>query len=357
MRLQKCVTKVGARRWSKLNCCHVRHELFLDGQERAEAKFSRIKDLENKDLESKVLESKNLEGKDHFKQQSRHAIKGCHTMTSSRSDASRPHSTESPTATRIDVAEWLAQAIFENRYPPGSLIPRELDLCDQHAQSRATVRTAIQSLVNAGILTRTTGQGTRVNPLSEWHLLDPRVTGWMTRYAMPHPQLARDIYAFRVSIEPFVAALAATEATAQDLSAIEQAYNGMAAAVSGGSAMAEFDTADIAFHDAIFAATHNVIWAQLGHVLKPSISLLVATSNHNASELGDSLGRHRAVMEAIRLRQPEAAHAATLSVLDRTARDLGLASPESVTNPGRAQEPLELLRRFGQLPSLSAPLG
>ncbi|TKD63014.1 FadR family transcriptional regulator [Cobetia marina] len=287
---------------------------------------------------------------------------GGHPRAGTSSPTSSPTSataSESSTTARVDVAEWLAQAIFENRYPPGSLIPRELDLCDQHAQSRATVRTAIQSLVNAGILTRTTGQGTRVNPLSEWHLLDPRVTGWMTRYAMPHPQLARDIYAFRISIEPFVAALAATEATAQDLSAIEQAYDGMAAAVHGGSAMEEFDRADIAFHDAIFAATHNVIWAQLGHVLKPSISLLVATSNHNASELGDSLGRHRAVMEAIRLRQPEAAHAATLHVLDRTGRDLGLAMPEVTDGPhgvGRAQEPLELLRRFGQLPSLSAPL-
>ncbi len=308
-------------------------------------------------------------------QMTRHAIKERSIMTTpptsaaggsprTNASSSTPVSTASASAgdtstARVDVAEWLAQAIFENRYPPGSLIPRELDLCDQHAQSRATVRTAIQSLVNAGILTRTTGQGTRVNPLSEWHLLDPRVTGWMTRYAMPHPQLARDIYAFRISIEPFVAALAATEATAQDLSAIEQAYDGMAAAVHGGSAMEEFDRADIAFHDAIFAATHNVIWAQLGHVLKPSISLLVATSNHNASELGDSLGRHRAVMEAIRLRQPDAAHAATLHVLDRTGQDLGLAMPaasEGSHPAGRAQEPLELLRRFGQLPSLSAPL-
>ncbi len=81
---------------------------------------------------------------------------------------------------------------------------------------------------------------------------------------------------------------------------------------------------DVAFHEAIFAASHNLVWAQISHVLKPAIALLVEKSNHSADELNDSMERHRRVMEAIRLRQPQRAAQAALAVLERTGRDLGL---------------------------------
>jgi len=80
----------------------------------------------------------------------------------------------------------------------------------------------------------------------------------------------------------------------------------------------------VAFHEAVFAASHNLVWAQISHVLKPAIALLVEKSNHSAYELNDSMERHRRVMEAIRLRQPERAAQAALAVLERTGRDLGL---------------------------------
>ncbi|MBZ9540480.1 FadR family transcriptional regulator [Modicisalibacter tunisiensis] len=230
-------------------------------------------------------------------------------------------------SSRPDIAEALAEAIFGGEYAPGDFVPRELDLCAQFGVSRSTVRSALQTLVTAGLLKRISGQGTRVRELQDWHLLDPQVSAWMARFAQPNPRIQREIFAFRVAVEPFVARLAAENATAADLLAIETAYEGMIRALASedlhwqGHSHNEYD---VAFHEAIFDASHNLVWAQLSHVLKPAISLVVERSNHSAHELNDSMERHRRVMEAIRLRQPEQAAQAALAVLDRTGRDLGL---------------------------------
>ncbi|RTR02433.1 FadR/GntR family transcriptional regulator [Halomonas nitroreducens] len=230
-------------------------------------------------------------------------------------------------STRPDIADFLAEAIFSGEYAPGDFVPKELDLCERFGVSRSTVRSALQTLVAAGLLTRISGQGTRVRPLQEWHLLDPRVSAWMARFAQPNPRIQREIFAFRVAVEPFVARLAAEHATAADLLAIESAYDGMIQALEQDDLRWQglsHDEHDVAFHEAIFAASHNLVWAQISHVLKPAIALLVERSNHSADELHDSMERHRRVMEAIRLRQPEQAAAAALTVLERTGRDLGL---------------------------------
>ncbi|MDN6297809.1 MAG: FadR family transcriptional regulator [Halomonas sp.] len=236
-------------------------------------------------------------------------------------------SPRSPCPPRPDIADHLAEAIFSGQYAPGSFVPKELDLCDQFGVSRSTVRSAFQALVAAGLLTRISGQGTRVRELQEWHLLDPRVSDWMARFAKPNPVIQKEIFAFRVGVEPFVASLAARHATAVDLLAIEKAYSGMCHALENDDLCWQgrtHDDYDVAFHEAIFAASHNLVWAQISHVLKPAIALLVERSNQSADELNDSLERHRQVMEAIRLRQPEQATQAALAVLDRTSRDLDL---------------------------------
>ncbi|MBB3189856.1 FadR/GntR family transcriptional regulator [Halomonas cerina] len=239
---------------------------------------------------------------------------------------SRSTDTDRRTA-RPDIADVLAEAIFSGEYSPGDFVPKELDLCERFGVSRSTVRSALQVLVAAGLLTRISGQGSRVRPLQEWHLLDPRVSAWMARFAHPNPVIQREIFTFRVAVEPFVARLAAEHATAADLLAIETAYEGMIRAIEHDDLCwcgRSHDEYDVAFHEAIFAASHNLVWAQISHVLKPAIALLVERSNHSADELHDSMERHRRVMEAIRLRQPEQAAQAALAVLDRTGRDLGL---------------------------------
>lgn len=62
----------------------------------------------------------------------------------------------------VQLAETLAADIAAARYPVGSLLPTEQQLCEQHGVSRATVREALRRLSEIGLIAREHGVGTRV---------------------------------------------------------------------------------------------------------------------------------------------------------------------------------------------------
>lgn len=240
-------------------------------------------------------------------------------------------------AQRPSVAEALAEAIFSGHYQPGDFVPKELALCEQFAINRSAVRSDLRQLVDVGIIERISGHGSKVREHSEWNILDPLVTEWMTRYASPNPRVQREILAFRLDVEPYVAMTAAKRATARDLVAIEDAFDGMGqnlhatpSSLSPSSPKGRLQSDyDVAFHVAIYKATHNIVWAQLSHILRPSIYLLVSLSNvSEADDPAESLERHRRLMESIRTRQPREAFLAAQAVLDGTARALDIEPGE-----------------------------
>ena len=67
----------------------------------------------------------------------------------------------------LQLAQTLISEIEDGRYPVGSLMPTEFDLCDQFGASRFTVREAIKRLVQSGMVSRQAGVGTRVLGLSQ----------------------------------------------------------------------------------------------------------------------------------------------------------------------------------------------
>ncbi len=60
------------------------------------------------------------------------------------------------------VANDLLEGMASGRYPVGSLLPTELELCEQFAVSRHTVRAAITQLQHQGLVSRRKRVGTRV---------------------------------------------------------------------------------------------------------------------------------------------------------------------------------------------------
>jgi GntR family transcriptional regulator len=67
----------------------------------------------------------------------------------------------------LQLAQTLISEIEEGRYPVGTLMPTEFELCDQFGASRFTVREAIKRLVQSGMVSRQAGVGTRVLGLSQ----------------------------------------------------------------------------------------------------------------------------------------------------------------------------------------------
>jgi DNA-binding GntR family transcriptional regulator len=60
------------------------------------------------------------------------------------------------------LAQTLINEIETGRFPVGSLLPTEFELCEQFGASRSTVREAMKQLVQRGLVDRQAGVGTRV---------------------------------------------------------------------------------------------------------------------------------------------------------------------------------------------------
>ncbi|WP_353215379.1 FadR/GntR family transcriptional regulator [Salinisphaera hydrothermalis] len=227
----------------------------------------------------------------------------------------------------FNLTDRLVSDIFSGHYKPGDFIPKEMQICEEFGLSRTVVRRHLSQLVDGGVIERISGYGSRVREYSEWHILDPLVTEWMTRFAAPNEEIQREVLSFRLSVEPHVAMAATRQANAHDLVAIEEAFNGMARTLDEaktGERRRLDSESDVAFHVAIFRATHNIVWSQLSHILRPSIHLLVVESNVSATDPEDSLERHRRLMEAIRMRKVEDAFYAAHAILEGTSLALGL---------------------------------
>ncbi len=223
------------------------------------------------------------------------------------------------------IAASLGHDLLSGRYQPGEVLPTEMELVERFGVSRASVRSGLQTLTSRGIVERFVGMGTVARDFRDWNILDPMVTGLLADHANPHPDLVRSIFEFRYSAEPLIASLAARHARARDLVAMEDAVEGMArCGAMLGTEEADFTAHDVSFHVAVYRGTHNAIWTHLAHILRPAITLVVRRSNERTEELREALARHRALMEAIRLRDPAGAFDAALRIMQLTAVELGI---------------------------------
>lgn len=68
----------------------------------------------------------------------------------------------SPVPLYFQLAQQLEAAVEQGRLPPGTLLGNEIDLAHRLGLSRPTVRQAIQSLVDKGLMVRRRGVGTQV---------------------------------------------------------------------------------------------------------------------------------------------------------------------------------------------------
>ncbi|MGS2744352.1 FadR/GntR family transcriptional regulator [Halomonas sp. LS-001] len=231
------------------------------------------------------------------------------------------------------LATVLAHAILSGQWVSGDTFPREMDFCQHFSASRNKVRNALATLSGCGLIERTAGRGTVVRDIVDWHLLNPLMSEWLTTLDNPHPSLVREIFTFRLSVEPFVSELAASAAKSQDLARIEAAFDGMCKTANDPQRRTEHADFDVVFHEAIYRATHNLVWRQMGVLLRPLIIALIQRSHHQADSLDDSMARHRHLLEAIRLRQPFKAREAAEKVLARTAQDIGVNPVSWRINP------------------------
>lgn len=206
------------------------------------------------------------------------------------------------------IAAELEKRILEGSLKAGDRLPPERELALELGVSRPSLREAMQKMVSKGLLSTRHGGGTFVTDRLDAHFVDP----WQDMLK-GHPLLHRDLLEFRQMLEGQAATLAAERATDADISQLDGAYAGLEIAYAGDDVAACID-ADVAFHQAIAEAAHNLL---IGHL---TASLMRVIHGHVASNLthlheqpqrwSQLQAQHHAIWQAIRARQPQAAAAA-----------------------------------------------
>ncbi|AMX98425.1 GntR family transcriptional regulator [Mesorhizobium sp. WSM1497] len=218
-----------------------------------------------------------------------------------------------------DVTKAIASDIFSGRYPAGSSLPTENELGVEYSVSRTVIREALKVLAAKGLVLSRPRVGTIVCNEDDWNIIDPQVLAWHAPHALDD-KLFDAILETRRAIEPLVAELAATRATLQEIADLEATWRGMAGA---GEDLAAFSRSDIAFHQIVYAASHNPIFRQIGNLIDTGLKFsLEATAVISLDRRMEAVAAHREVVEALRMRNADAARGAANKILDLAARDL-----------------------------------
>ncbi|MBA4491689.1 FadR/GntR family transcriptional regulator [Paracoccus sp. S1E-3] len=225
-----------------------------------------------------------------------------------------------------DVVRSLAAGILSGRIEPGAALPREADLSVEYGVSRTVIREALKTLAAKGLVSIRSRVGTVVNDSDEWNIIDPQVLEWYGPDALDQ-RLQAAILETRIAIEPLIAELAAKRATLQEIANLEAAWRGMADA---GADVAAFVQADIEFHQILYRTSHNPVFRQIGNMIDAALrSTLEVTATISPDQRAEAVRVHGELVEALRLRDPDAALKAANAILRLARRDLAASTQKT----------------------------
>jgi GntR family transcriptional repressor for pyruvate dehydrogenase complex len=220
--------------------------------------------------------------------------------------------------TAHEAVRQIERLLLDGVLSSGDRLPGERDLAERLDISRPVLREALKILETRGLVVSRHGGGTFVADLIGEVFSAP-----LAQLVGRHERATRDYLEFRREIEGHAAELAAARATDPDRARLSAILERMAEAHESGAFEAELD-ADIALHNAIGEAAHNVV---LMHTLRSCYRLLsegMFVHRRLIFERPDARGllldQHRAIVDAILARDPLAARRAAEAHIDAVAK-------------------------------------
>lgn len=202
-----------------------------------------------------------------------------------------------------EVQQTLRHHILSGKYPPGSKLPPERELAKRLGVNRASLREALKKLEHLGLVRARQGDGTRVTNYMETAGIE-LVSYLLPLAASSDSAIVRDILEFRAITGREVARLAAERRTEDDLAALEALA--ARAAAPGLPAPAIFDV-DFEIYAALTIAGKNRVVGMLVNTVRKAVGQYRELLAHLIVSPERVQAHHRAVIDAVRARDPEAA--------------------------------------------------
>jgi len=199
---------------------------------------------------------------------------------------------------RQQVVGVLRSAITSGRFAPGQRLI-ERDLCELTGVSRASVREALRQLETEGLIETIPNRGPLVSRLSA--------------------QDAASIYQIRGSLEALAAQLFAGVATDEQIEELEAAVGVLQQAYKSRD-VDRIVEAKQRFYDILFEGSGNSIIASILQTMNARITMLRRVSLASPKRATPSIREIRAVLAAIKQRDPQAAYDASLNHVEQAAK-------------------------------------
>jgi DNA-binding GntR family transcriptional regulator len=221
----------------------------------------------------------------------------------------------SPPTLSSTIVESVQNAILRGDYPPGSALP-EIPLSKKFGASRTTVREALRSLSEMGLVVLHSRRGAMVASLT--------------------PKRTREIYSLRALLESYAVRLSMTEGkiNPRQIEVIEERFEQLRNSVKSGDAFKTIE-ADMAFHWAMCSpCDHELLLEQLRGLQTRTRQFIFFTKFYD-SDLESEIDAHSPIIAAVRAYEADRAEAAVRDHITSAGERLLVRMLEDSTNARR----------------------
>ena len=197
------------------------------------------------------------------------------------------------------VAEQSRQLILDRHLTGGDKLPNEFELAEQLNVGRGTVREAVKLLVARNVLEIRRGRGTFVTQQTGV-IHDPLGFAYMPDQA----RLSRELLDIRLNMEPWIASMAAQNATPEDIAELRRLCREVENLIH---AKKNSLSKDEELHICIARCSQNRVAPKLLPVITYSVHLFGKLRGSRTHQ--DTIDTHRRIVEAIAAHDPDAAKA------------------------------------------------
>lgn len=201
-----------------------------------------------------------------------------------------------------EIVRQIKESLFAGKLQAGDRLPAERELAEQFETSRASVREALRTLEQEGMIQvrKGVGGGAFIADLDH----RPVTKSFQTLLSLKKISI-QNIAEARLIFEPEAARLAAERVTEEDLRELEEVIQQMSLAVEKRELP---DSFDLKFHQIIARAARNPILSMLAESMLGVASKAITELHPSVDTLRHVLASHRKVFEAIRKRNGKLAY-------------------------------------------------
>lgn len=229
--------------------------------------------------------------------------------------SSLPNRLRPPEGAFRSVVRGIGMGIVAGEFPVGRTLPGKETLMRRFSVSNTALREALKTLEAKGMVAARTKVGYWVRERDDWNLLDADVLGWQLEVGVDREFIGR-LFEMRQAIEPTAAALAALRRNDAQLARLDELAVAM---LNAGLDRQRFTDADLSFHLLVLEASGNLMMRSIGALIGAALAAAFRLSapTDSLETLERSHAQHRAIADAIRARDPQAAADAMTAVIEQ----------------------------------------